>query len=284
MNPLAPLARLGAVLDPAMIKGTYRALTPFAARLPEGVRALHDLAYGPHPRQRLNLFLPASGAPETLLVYVHGGGFAAGDKGGPGAPFYANWGAFALSQGWAGCALTYRLTPEARWPSGAEDLARAADFLAAGAGGALGPGPVRIVLAAQSAGAIHAADYLVGRAGTVSRAMRGAVLMSGLYDFTRHRRLGFEAAYQGPAPDVQSTLDELAALDLPVMFTVSEFDPLPFQRQAALVVEAGLAIRGGWPRMHWLAGHNHLSPALFIGASGDRLGPLIADFVADRAT
>jgi hypothetical protein len=32
--------------------------------------------------------------------------------------------------------------------------------------------------------------------------------------------------------------------------------------------------------MHWLAGHNHLSPVLAVGSPVDTLGPLIQDFIA----
>jgi hypothetical protein len=32
--------------------------------------------------------------------------------------------------------------------------------------------------------------------------------------------------------------------------------------------------------MHWLAGHNHLSPVLAIGSPADTLGPLIQNFVS----
>ena len=276
MSPLDALRPLGPVLTPAMIEGTYAALTRHALALPQQARALWDLPYGEQPRQALNLFLPPEGAPDRVMVYVHGGGFAAGDKGKPGAPFFANIGAFALAQGWAGAAMTYRLVPEARWPSGAEDVAKAVAWLAAGAGGALSA--PEILLVGQSAGAVHVADYLAGRAGAVSPQVKGAVLMSGRYAFNATDRMGYEPAYQGDDPAPQSTLDALVETSVPLMFTVSELDPPPFQQQAALVVAAMMAGRGHWSRMHWLAGHNHVSPALFLGAAGDRTGPLITDF------
>ena len=276
MSPLDALRPLGPVLNPAMIEGTYAALTEHRLRLPGDARALWDLAYGDNPRQGLNLFLPAKGTPDRVMVYVHGGGFVAGDKGKAGSPFYANTGAFALAQGWAGAAMTYRLVPEARWPSGAEDIARAVDWLAAGAGGALNA--PQILLVGQSAGAVHVADYLAGRGGAVSPQLKGAVLMSGRYDFTGPVRMGYESAYQGDNPAPQSTLSALVATDVPLMFTISDLDPPEFQQQAALLVDAMMAQHGRWPRLHWLAGHNHVSPALYLGAKDDRVGPLIADF------
>lgn len=276
MSPLDALRPLGPVLNPAMIEGTYAALTEHRLRLPDTARALWDLAYGDNPRQGLNLFLPPKATPDRVMVYVHGGGFVAGDKGKPGSPFYANTGAFALAQGWAGAAMTYRLVPEARWPSGAEDVAKAVDWLAAGAGGALNA--PQILLVGQSAGAVHVADYLAGRAGAVSPQLKGAVLMSGRYDFTREVRMGYESAYQGDNPGPQSTLSALVDSELPLMFTISELDPPQFQQQAAYLTEAMMARHGRLPRLHWLAGHNHVSPALFLGADDDRLGSLITDF------
>jgi acetyl esterase/lipase len=278
-DPLAPLRHLGAVLTPDLIQGTYAALTPLRAQPLAGMQAQYDLSYGPDERHRLDLYMPVEPA-HTVIVYLHGGGFSAGDKGGADAPFFGNWGAWATRAGYAAAAMTYRLAPQATWPSGAEDLAQAVAFLAAGAGGALTH--PRIILAGQSAGAIHIADYLAGRAGRVSDAVAGAVLMSGIYDFTRHERLFFEAAYFGEdlaKSEEHSTLQALTQQAVPLMFTVSEFDPPQFQRQAAHLVEAMITQTKRLPRLHVLAGHNHVSPALFIGAEGDRLGPMITDFV-----
>jgi len=39
-----------------------------------------DIVYGPHQRNRLDLWLAKSGKPTPLLVCIHGGGFAGGDK------------------------------------------------------------------------------------------------------------------------------------------------------------------------------------------------------------
>ena len=59
--------------------------------------------------------------------------------------------------------------------------------------------------------------------------------------------------------------------EIPLMLTVSEFDPEDFQRQAAQFVGAWGVAHAGYPEMHYLAGHNHLSPAQSIGTR-DQVG------------
>jgi acetyl esterase/lipase len=50
--------------------------------LPEGARALRDLPYGEHPLQRMDVYLPPVPATGTVILFVHGGGWACG----PGTP------------------------------------------------------------------------------------------------------------------------------------------------------------------------------------------------------
>src|ERR1700712_5445778 len=112
----------------------------------------HDEAYGAHPRQRFDVYAPknaASGNP--ILVWFHGGGFVRGDK-----RQRANIGAWGASQGFVTVLPNYRLAPECRWPSGAEDVVGVWAWLRAHAQN-LGGDVERIVLAGESAGAAHVA-------------------------------------------------------------------------------------------------------------------------------
>src|SRR5687767_13529665 len=39
-----------------------------------------DVAYGPHERNKIDLYLAESKTPTPLVLFIHGGGFRAGDK------------------------------------------------------------------------------------------------------------------------------------------------------------------------------------------------------------
>ena len=67
---------------------------------------------------------------------------------------------------------------------------------------------------------------------------------------------------------------------LPLLFTVSEFDPRDFQEQAVRLAQAWFASRGCYPPLEYLAGHNHLTPSQTLGSAEDQFARRLADFVA----
>jgi acetyl esterase/lipase len=278
----ARLRELGEEFNPQQIEGTRALYTPLVTRPAATSIAGRDLQYGPDPKQRLDLFVtPHSRA---TLVFVHGGGFVQGDKGDADAPFYNNVAAWALSQGYSAVNLTYRLAPGHAWPTGSQEIALALDWLADEL-----PGhdvdPRHTVLIGQSAGGSHVAAYLAGHGLEAQRApaIAGAVLVSGIYDIASTEPPGANyTAYFGADPAVQaqrSTLTGLARTAVPCLFTVSEFDPPLFQKQAALAVAAVVGARGRWPAFHWLRGHNHLSSVLQLGSAADNFGPALRQFI-----
>jgi triacylglycerol lipase len=282
------LRDLGSELSPQMIQSTQRF---FAERLidinPDTVIS-RDLAYGPDDRHRLDVFTSTSSARSTggapVLVFVHGGGFVMGDKRMPDLPFYDNVGAFAAREGYVGVTMTYRLAPAHPWPAGSEDVAAAVRWLTAHIA-THGGDPRRIFLLGQSAGAVHVAGYVAhsrfhpqGGLG-----IAGALLLSGVYDVAQAEPNSFQQAYYGAARTSWSqfsTLAGLVAAAVPLCFCVSEFDGGDFQKQAAQLVGAFALAHGRFPQMHWLAGHNHVSPVLAVGTTADTLGPLVRNFIA----
>jgi acetyl esterase len=84
-----------------------------------------DVKYGDHPRNVFDLWRPKGDGPFPLVLYIHGGGFRAGDKNtlSPGAlKSY-------LDAGWAVAAINYRLTDSAPAPAQYLDCARALQTL-----------------------------------------------------------------------------------------------------------------------------------------------------------
>ena len=280
----AQIRSLGYELTPEQIQATIALMAPLAPRPGPDVEVHRDLAYGPHSRHRLDAFVPAAGVEHApIVVFVHGGGFVRGDKGAPDAPFYNNVGLWAARSGCIGATMTYRLAPEAAWPAGSEDVAAAVRFLCSSVP-QWGGDPHRIFLMGQSAGAVHVAGYVAEPALHVAGngGIAGAIMLSGLYDVARAERNQFQAAYYGADAErysEQSTLGKLAETSLPCVYTISEFDPPEFQRQAAWLVEAYATRQGRWPRLLQLAGHNHLSGALQIGGAVDIIGPKLLEFI-----
>jgi acetyl esterase/lipase len=127
--------------------------------LPAGTKVLKDLAYveGGHERQKLDLYLPATGARWPLVVAIHGGAFRMGSKEGEPA------GAF-VARGFAVAAINYRLSQHAVFPAQVEDGKAAVRWLRAN-GAKYGYDPGRIASFGQSAGGHLAA--MLGTTGDV---------------------------------------------------------------------------------------------------------------------
>jgi len=81
--------------------------------------------------QKLDLFLPANGSgPFPLIVYIHGGAFAIGDKRESNFQFFLN----GLKRRYAVATVNYRLSGEAVFPAGVQDVKAAIRWLRANCG------------------------------------------------------------------------------------------------------------------------------------------------------
>ena len=84
-----------------------------------------DVAYGPHERNKLDLYLVESKMPTPLVLYIHGGGFRAGDKSS------LNQGELRAfhREGWSVAAINYRFTNVIPAPGQYLDCGRALQFI-----------------------------------------------------------------------------------------------------------------------------------------------------------
>ena len=82
-------------------------------------------SYGPHERNVLDLWKARGEGPRPLVVFIHGGGFRAGDKSDLPAPLLRG----CLDAGLSVAAVNYRLSQQAPFPAPMRDSARAVQFL-----------------------------------------------------------------------------------------------------------------------------------------------------------
>jgi len=126
---------------------------PLAAQRVPYPDGTSEIAYGSDPLQRLD-FTPAARGPAPLVIFIHGGGWARGDK-----RMAGHMAAHFHGLGYAFASLNYRLVPDADPAEQAADVAAAIGYLVRNAR-QLGIDPERIILSGHSAGAHLAA--LVG--------------------------------------------------------------------------------------------------------------------------
>jgi len=207
-----------------------------------------EIAYGGDPLQRLDFYRLRAAKPPPLLVFLHGGGWARGDKRGA----TGQKPAFFAGQGYALASLNYRLVPDATVADQARDVAAAIAMLRRDAA-RLGFDPDRIVIAGHSAGAHLAAlvatdpAYLTAR-GVPIKALRGAILLDGAgYDVARQlngagplvRRIYTRAFGADPRFHASvSPLTHAAAPNAPAFLIVHDADRLDAKGQSEALAAA----------------------------------------------
>lgn len=116
--------------------------------LPDAASVLRDIPYGPHERQRIDLYLPSVGTrPFPLVIYLHSGAFVGGSKSDVGITSTLQ----ALREGVAVAAVEYRSAYDVTWPAQIFDLKTAIRHLRANSA-QYGIDPKRFALWGVSAG------------------------------------------------------------------------------------------------------------------------------------
>ena len=276
------LTEIGRVIDPPKTAALYASMQqkePYA-----GVKTERDVKYGPADRHLLDVFAPeANSAARPVLIYIHGGGFVAGNKRGPGSPFFDNVMLWAVRSGFVGVNATYRLAPQSPYPAGTEDVAAVVAWVASEIG-ARGGDPARIYLMGHSAGAIHVANYVSHPEfhKVKDGGLAGAVMVSGLYELGKAPLGNGEISYYGTDPSryaERSALAGLLATKTPLMITAAELDPPPFVEQFELLKQASCKRASGCAHATMLPQHSHMSEVYAINTADGRLTDEILEFV-----
>lgn len=270
------IASLGTTLGPQVVEQVRALFAAEQRELAGRVPVLAaDCAYGPHERHRLDLYRTSEGGGLPVVLFVHGGGFRVGDKGGAGSWQNAAFARTMAEAGFLGAAMNYRLLPDARWPEGGEDVVLAVEWLRANAA-AHGGDPARIVVVGTSAGAVHIATALKL---LPDLPVAGAVLLSGLYG---HIPLDpRDEEYYGPDADYPERMprEAVTATQIPLFVACAQYDPPRFQTEFLRLMAERLERHGSMPAGTIVTGHNHYSLAMHVGTSDRRLTDEIVAFV-----
>jgi len=276
------LLELGRVIDPPKTAALF---APMQQKEPyQGVKTEREVKYGPGDRHLLDVFTPETGSSaRPVLIFIHGGGFVAGNKRAPGSPFYDNVMLWAVKNGFVGVNATYRLAPQSPYPAGAEDLAAVVAWVA-GKIGERGGDPARIYLMGHSAGAVHVANYVSHPEfyKVKDGGLAGALMLSGIYDLTASPLGDAEITYFGSDPSryaERSSLEGLLTTKIPLMIAAAELDPPRFVEQFNLLKQATCKRPNGCARATMLPQHSHMSEVYSINALDTPLTDEILAFV-----
>jgi acetyl esterase/lipase len=266
MPPRPITKRLGLTAAAAALTAACSPLSMFATLSPKDPASLgvRGQAYGPAPRQKLDVYVPrrqAGGAP--VAVFFYGGAWDSGRR-----QDY-NWVGRALaSRGFVTMVADYRLYPEVRYPDFLQDGALAVRWAADNAG-RFGGDPERIVLVGHSAGAYNAVMLGLDRrflkaAGVDPARIKAVAGLSGPYDF-----LPFEGVITprifGHAQDLPATqpLAHVRADSPPAFLATGDADTMVYPRNTTALArrlrEAGVPVE----ERHY-AGVDHIRMVLAL--------------------
>jgi acetyl esterase/lipase len=191
-----------------------------------------NIAYGPAPQNRLDIYAPDKPAqgPRPVVVFWHGGRWRYGDK-----ADYRFVGAALAESGYVVAIANYRHYPQVKMPGFMDDAARAAQWAAAHAG-EYGGDPRRLFLMGHSAGAHLAALVTLDRryfaaTGQPIPRIAGVIGLSGPYDFLPLMEEDVQDMFGPP---------ELYPVSQPINFVRADAPPM-------LLVQ-GLADETVWPK------------------------------------
>ena len=248
----------------------------------EGIAITRDLAYGPHPRQVLDIFRPADASSADVLVFVHGGAFVRGAKWVP-EGLYDNVLLWFARRGFVGVNIEYRLAPDAPYPQGALDVARAMDWVHAHVA-SHGGDPARVLLMGHSAGGTHVATYACDPVLQEPCRARALVLVSARLRADRspcNPNAAGVAAYFGDdaaLDEARSPVTHAARCPVPVCVVVAEYEN-PLLDLYGVEFAARLAAQAGrLPRLLQCRHHNHMSVVAHFDCGEDALGLELLDF------
>ena len=257
---------------------------PVARRAPD-LLARADIAYGPDPLERADVYARPGLRDAPVAIFFHGGAYAFGDKN-QCCGLWANVMDLLARAGFVAINANYRLSPRATWPAGLQDVALMVAWARAHAP-AFGGDARRIVLIGHSAGATHVAGYVLDRRFDPhgDPGVAGAILISGRYvldprpdDPNARQVLAYFGHDRSMLADRAPIAHVATAPPVRLLVVVAGRENPGLDQAAALLVSA-LCGHGTCPAFKRLVGEDHVSEMADVGGADQALSRLLVGFV-----
>ena len=255
------------------------ALNTLSPRDP-AARAGRDIAYGPEPRQALDVYTPRQGAQAApVLIFFYGGSWNSGRR-----QDYGFVGRAFASRGFVTLVADYRLVPEVRYPAFVQDGALAVRW-ARDHAAEYGGDPRRIVLAGHSAGAYNAAmlaldGEFLKAAGVEPSTVKAVAGLSGPYYFLPLQASSTTEAF-GHYPDLPATQPAkyVTAASPPMFFGHGDKDTL-VNPNNSVGLSRKLERAGVATEVKLYTGLSHVDPMLALSRAFRGKAPVLDDVTA----
>lgn len=207
-----------------------------------GLKVIPDQRYGPHERNLLDVYAPASAQGAPTVLFVHGGSWQGGDK-----AIYRFVGESLARAGYVTGVMNYRLAPQNRYPTYVQDTAAALRWLRDHAGD-FGGNPDDLFVVGHSAGAFNAVEAVdnarwLREAGVPVGAVRGVIGIAGPYAYDFRQDSSRVAFPEGSTPD-EVMPDRHVRRDAPPHLLLVAANDTTVGPQNALKLEAALKEAG----------------------------------------
>lgn len=271
---------------PGHVRLMVERFTPVLETAPkDGVEVRRDIAYGDHPRQKFDVFLPTVPGPRAALLFVHGGAFVDGDRN-RSAEIYSNVLYCFARHGIVGVNIGYRLVPDAMYPEATRDVAAVVGWIHRNGNG-LGIDSSRVFLMGHSAGAAHTGSYAYDRRHQPPQGpgLAGHIVVSGRVradnrpDNPNARKV--EAYYGSDSTiyDTASCVSHITSDSVPTFVAWSEFENPLIDVYCAELLYRLAAAKNRTPPNLYLSGHNHTSIVAHLNTNDSKLEKAIVDFI-----
>ena len=236
-----------------------------------------NLSYGDNPLQTLDIHVPRTLSSKSLpvILFVHGGAFVRGDK--SDHVIFDNVLNYFTRNNIIGVNINYRLAPEHKWPSGAEDISSSIEWIHRNAK-KYNIDKSKIFLMGHSAGAAHVAAYSFDESLQLNKGndgVKGSILLSGVYSKSSDRS---KEVYYGTTVN-NMPIDFLAGRSMPLFVIDAQYDKISTQTEAINLIQMICKRDNLCPHHKQIPGHNHYSMMYHFNTLDESIAPDILAFI-----